>query len=41
MSNFFEKILDFFAETHVFEQMKDVDAEWLFTNPWFWYLLLE
>jgi hypothetical protein len=35
MNNFYDKIINFFAETHVFEQIKDVDAEGLFTNPWF------
>ena len=35
MSNFFQKILDFFQQTHVLEQIRDVDAAGLFTNPWF------
>lgn len=35
MSDFFKIIFDFFDQTHVFEQIKDVDAVGLFTNPWF------
>ena len=35
MSNFFQKILDFFQQTHVLEQIRDVDAAGLFTTPWF------
>jgi hypothetical protein len=35
MSDFFKIIFDFIDQTHVFEQIKDVDAMGLFTNPWF------
>ena len=35
MSDFFKTIVDFIDQTHVFEQIKDVDAVGLFTNPWF------
>jgi len=35
MSDFFQKTLDFFQQTHVVEQIKDVDAAGLFVNPWF------
>jgi hypothetical protein len=32
---FFTKIVDFIHSTKVLEQLKDVDAVGLFTNPWF------
>jgi hypothetical protein len=35
MSNFFQKILDFIQQTHVIEQIREVDAAGLFMNPWF------
>jgi hypothetical protein len=35
MSNFLQKIFDFIQQTHVLEQIRDVDAAGLFTNPWF------
>ena len=35
MSDFLQKIIDAVGQTHVFEQIKDVDAVGLFTNPWF------
>jgi len=35
MSNFLQKTIDAVEQTHVFEQIKDVDAVGLFTNPWF------
>jgi hypothetical protein len=35
MSDFFKIIFDFIDQTHIFEQIKDVDAGGLFTNPWF------
>ena len=35
MSNFFQKILDLIEQTHVIEQIRQVDAVALFTNPWF------
>ncbi len=30
-----KKITDWFASTHIHEQIKDVDVVGLFTNPWF------
>jgi len=35
MSNFLQKILEFIQQTHLLEQIRDVDAAGLFTNPWF------
>lgn len=35
MGNFFDKILNFIASTHVIEQVTDVDYVALFSNPWF------
>jgi hypothetical protein len=35
MSDFLKTIVDFVEKTHVLEQIKDVDAVGLFTNPWF------
>ena len=35
MNNFFLKILDLIQQTHVIEQVRDVDVAGLFTNPWF------
>jgi len=32
---FWQKIVDWFASTHLQEQIKDVDVVGLFTNPWF------
>jgi hypothetical protein len=32
---FFTNIKDWFASTHIQEQIKDVDFVGLFTNPWF------
>lgn len=32
---FFENIKEWFASTHIQEQIKDVDFVGLFTNPWF------
>ena len=34
-SGFFGKIIDFMASTHIPQQIQDVDAGGLFTNPWF------
>ena len=35
MGNFLQKILDVIQRTHVVEQVRDVDAAGLLTNPWF------
>jgi hypothetical protein len=35
MSDFLQRGLDAIEKTHVFAQIKDVDAVGLFTNPWF------
>jgi len=35
MSNFFHKIIDLIQQTKVLEQIKDVNAVGLSTNPWF------
>jgi hypothetical protein len=35
MSDFLQKAIDFIDQIHVLEQIKDVDAVGLFTNPWF------
>jgi hypothetical protein len=35
MSDFLKAIVDFIEQTHVIEQIKDVDGVGLFTNPWF------
>lgn len=32
---FFTNLKEWFAATHIAEQIKDVDAPGLFTNPWF------
>ena len=34
-SGFFGKIVDFMSSTHIPQQIQDVDAGGLFTNPWF------
>jgi len=34
-SGFFGKIIDLIASTHLPQQIEDVDAGGLFTNPWF------
>jgi hypothetical protein len=34
-SGFFGKIVDLIASTHIPQQIEDVDAGGLFTNPWF------
>lgn len=34
-SGFFGKIIDLIASTHIPQQIEDVDAGGLFTNPWF------
>ncbi len=33
--NFFNKIIEFIHSTKVLEQLKEIDAPGLFTNPWF------
>lgn len=33
--NFFNKITEFIHSTKVLEQLKEIDAPGLFTNPWF------
>lgn len=35
MSDIWASIVGFIESTHVIEQLKDVNAEALFTNPWF------
>jgi hypothetical protein len=35
MSDFLKKIIDFIDHIKVFDQIKDIDAVGLFTNPWF------
>lgn len=35
VSGFFGKIIDLIAATHLPQQIEDVDAGGLFTNPWF------
>ena len=38
--NFFNKIIEFIHSTKVLEQLKEIDAPGLFTNPWFLVTLL-
>jgi hypothetical protein len=35
MSNFIQKILDLIQQTHILEQIRDVDVAGLSSNPWF------
>lgn len=35
MSDFLQKTIDFIDQVKVFDQIKDIDAVGLFTNPWF------
>ena len=35
MGNFLQSLLDLLHQTRVIEQVREVDAAGLFTNPWF------
>ncbi|MBI5559608.1 MAG: hypothetical protein HY885_18450 [Deltaproteobacteria bacterium] len=35
MADFLAPVLDFITNTHVLEQIREVDVKGLFTNPWF------